>query len=181
MSKKKTIDDYTVKEISQLENAAADGDVKAQKELDAIVGYKETKGALQQIMETAANMDLGLETSEAIRKLLESPVPSPIDSIYYTPTIEQQQNDAIINELKKLNENRDGRPDERNAPIPEADPVLPPSGATLEAWFDYMYALRAQKRKFTLDDLAEASPYSRPYIGREHPKYKKKRREQKGN
>lgn len=51
-------------------------------------------------------------------------------------------------------------------------PEKPPVGATLYAWFDYMYAVRATGRKYTLADLSKDAPFSRSHIGQQHPNYR---------
>ena len=175
MSKKKPKNSFSVEEIFKLEEAAANGDKEAEEKLASIDGYEKSSpkqmGALKEALKS---LEIGL--SSATKDLSNT---SRVDlSSMLMPPIEQQQNEAMLNELKEIKEqlkNRDGGTEPVRQLQGDAAPVLPPPDATLDLWFDYMYAVRATGRKITLDDIAEASPFSRSYVGKQHPNYSRRR------
>lgn len=82
-----------------------------------------------------------------------------------------QQNEKDILQLKILLKGK----------VKSNEIVSPAKGDVLEKWFDYMYALKQEGKKYTLDQLANDSGYSRQHIGKQHVQYKKMRKELKGN
>lgn len=56
---------------------------------------------------------------------------------------------------------------------PEGIIEFPPPKSKPHVWLDFMDAVNAAGLKFTLDDLAEVSIYSRSHLGKLNPKYKR--------
>ena len=126
---------------------------------------------LEKTMRASLDMWQNKEESEEQQRMREI-----ADIAGSMPPIEQQQNQAILNKLTEISEKLTPQiddPIQENPKQPEPVTQMPPQNATLYTWFDFMYSERARGIKFTLDELAEKSPFSRSHIGKEHPKYRK--------